>query len=150
MNGEGTCDTENQTACDFHKEGQRGNPAPAQSGQTATAWRPTGPVLTRVPTVALVADFAQAVKALVDAPQPVLQLRVPGPQHLCLPVAHVLGADGVLLNLCRNEQSADIEVGNHGFGGTPVHTTVPAGITAVKTTYLWEVAHGDARGDLSY
>lgn len=52
------------------------------------------------------ADFAQAVEALTDAPQPVLQLHVPGAQHLRLHAAHVLRADGVLLNLCGDKQSA--------------------------------------------
>lgn len=82
---------------------------PAQGGAEDPASPPAGPALTGVPAVTLVADFPQPVEALADAPQPVLQLRVPAPQHLRVHVAHVLGADGVLLNLCGNEQSADEE-----------------------------------------
>lgn len=47
--------------------------------------------------VALVADPAQAVEALADAAQPVLQLRVPATQRL---LPHARRADGVLLHVC--------------------------------------------------
>lgn len=109
--GKGQCDTENQAARSFPEKKQRLPHAPAQSGEMDAAcpppWAP--PVLTGVPAITLVADFPQAVEALTDAPQPVLQLHVPGAQHLHLHAAHVLRADGVLLNLCGDTQSADEE-----------------------------------------
>lgn len=56
--------------------------------------------LTSSGAVALVADLPQAVEALVDAPEPVLQLHVPAVQHVPLDVAHIRGADDVFLNFC--------------------------------------------------
>lgn len=84
------------------RKSSRGRPARLlRVGKWTLPALPHGPAaLTGVPAVTLVADFPQAVEALIDAPQPVLQLHVPGTQHLRLHAAHVLRADGVLLDLC--------------------------------------------------
>ena len=57
-------------------------------------------MLTGLGAVAPVADPPQAVIALVDAPQPVLQLRVLAVQHILLDAACVKGADDILLDFC--------------------------------------------------
>lgn len=76
-----------------HAEGWRGT---LGRGAGPGAARP----LTGLGAIAPVADLAQAVVALVDGAQPVLQLRVLAVQHVLLDAAHVQRADDVLLGLC--------------------------------------------------
>lgn len=59
--------------------------------------------LTGLCAVALVADPAQALQALVDAAQLLLQLRVPAVQDVALDVAQVQGADDVLVDFCKTK-----------------------------------------------
>lgn len=69
----------------------------ARTGVTA-GWR-----LTSLGAVALVADPAQPVEALADAPQPVLQLRVPARQCLRLHATQVHRPDGILVAFCWSQ-----------------------------------------------
>ena len=62
-----------------------------------------GRALTGLSAVALVADPAQAVQALVDAAQLLLQLRVPAVQDVALDVAQVRGANDILVDFCKTE-----------------------------------------------
>ena len=69
----------------------------ARTGVTA-GWR-----LTSLGAVALVADPAKPVEALADAPQPVLQLRMPARQRLRLHATQVHWPDGVLVAFCWSQ-----------------------------------------------
>lgn len=79
-------------------------------GPRALAWngaqdRAARPLtLTGLGAIAPVADLAQAVVALVDGAQPVLQLRVLAVQHVLLDAAHVQRADDVLPGLCAGQE----------------------------------------------
>lgn len=64
--------------------------------------------LTSGGAVALVADLPQAVQALVDTPQPVLQLTVLAAQGLTLDVAHVRGTEEVLITFCGVDETQNV------------------------------------------
>lgn len=59
------------------------------------------PGLTSGGAIALMADLPQAVEALVDTAQSVLQLTVLAGQGVSLDVGHVRRTDEVLITLCR-------------------------------------------------
>lgn len=76
---------------------------PHQASASVKATQGQG--LTSGGAVALVADLPQAVQALVDTPQPVLQLPVLAAQGLTLDVAHVRGIEEVLITFCGVDET---------------------------------------------
>lgn len=63
-----------------------------------------GAGLTGLVAIALVADSPQAVEALADVPQLVLQLGVAHLQRVLLDAAHVNGADDVFVDFCGSQR----------------------------------------------